>query len=184
VRSFTVDAGWHPQETIALTGFYTKEQYDSSQAGRAWSTANPTSVTDPGFDWSVDTRDKVDTWNLAITFSGIGKEQGWNDFDFGLDYTYSDTRTDMNITAGQLVFGGAAPVPQLQAEMQTFTLWGRVALGEQSSFRLSAESSELATSDWALDGVAPDTLANVLLLGQGAANYDLWLISGAWTYRF
>jgi hypothetical protein len=32
--------------------------------------------------------------------------------------------------------------------------------------------------------VEPDTLANVLLLGEGAANYDLWLITGTWTYHF
>ena len=53
-----------------------------------------------------------------------------------------------------------------------------------SSVRLAAESSDLSTSDWALDGVEPDTLANVLLLGEDSPQYDLWLISASWSYRF
>ena len=182
VRSLSVDAGWHPSETVALTGFYTKEKYESEQSARAF--FNDFSTGDAGFDWFADSTDKVDTWNFAITFSEIGKERGWNDLDFGFDYTYSDTRSDIDVTAGDLVFGGVGPLPQLQAEMRTFTLWGSYQLGHHSSIRLAAESSELTTSDWALDGVVPNTLANVLLLGQRSPNYDLWLISGAWTYRF
>ena len=68
--------------------------------------------------------------------------------------------------------------------MRTFTLWGSAQVGQSSSIRLAAENAELATRDWALDGVAPDTLANVLLLGESAANYDLWLISASWRYQF
>ena len=182
VRSMSVDAGWHPRETVALTGFYTKEKYESAQSARAF--FNDFSAGDPGFDWNADSTDKVDTWNFAITFSEIGKERGWNGLDFGFDYTFSNTRSDILVTAGDLVFGDVGPLPQLQAKMRTFTLWGRFALGVHSSIRLAAESSELSTSDWALDGVVPDSLANVLLLGEGTPNYDLWLVSGAWTYRF
>ena len=68
--------------------------------------------------------------------------------------------------------------------MRTFTLWGTAQLSPNSSLRLAAESSDLSSSDWGLDGVAPDTLANVLLLGESAANYDLWLISASWKYQF
>ena len=68
--------------------------------------------------------------------------------------------------------------------MRTFSLWGSFQVGANSNLRLTAESSELVSRDWALDSVAPDTLANVLLLGESAANYDILLITGSWTYRF
>jgi hypothetical protein len=68
--------------------------------------------------------------------------------------------------------------------MRTFMLWGSAQVGAHSSVRLAAENARLKTRDWGLDGVEPDTLANVLLLGESAANYDLWLITGTWTYHF
>ncbi|MCJ7556904.1 MAG: hypothetical protein MUP90_08335, partial [Gammaproteobacteria bacterium] len=70
------------------------------------------------------------------------------------------------------------------AKMQSFSFWASLQTGNRSSIRLSAEMSKLDTQDWGLDNVVPDTLSNVLLLGESAANYDLWLISGSWTYRF
>jgi MtrB/PioB family decaheme-associated outer membrane protein len=179
VRSMSVDAGWYPQEHISMTGFYTREKYDAAQSARAF--FNDASAADPANDWFVDTRDKVDTWHLALTFTDLGEERGWKGLDFGLDYTYSDTRNDIDVTAVSAI---TAPLPALQAELRTFTLWGSAQVSANSSLRLAAESSDLTTSDWALDGVAPDTLANVLLLGEDAANYDLWLISASWRYQF
>ena len=179
VRSLSIDAGWYPKEHISLTGFYTREKYDASQSARAF--FNDSSAQDPANDWFADSRDKVDTWHFALAFSDIGEDRGWKGVDFGLDYTYSDTRSDIGVTSTTAY---TAPLPELQAEMRTFTLWGSAQVSANSSIRLEAENAELTTRDWALDGVAPDTLANVLLLGESAANYDLWLITGSWTYRF
>jgi len=179
VRSMSVDAGWYPREHVALTGFYTKEKYDSAQAARAF--FNDASANDPANDWFVDSQDRVDTWHIALTFSEVGADRGWKGVDFGFDYTFSDTRSDIDVTAATAY---TAPLPQLQAKMRTFTVWGSASVGESSSIRLAAESADLATRDWALDGVATDTLANVLLLGENAANYDLWLISASWRYQF
>lgn len=182
VRSMSVDAGWYPRERISLTGFYTREKYDSEQSARAFFSLP--SANDPANDWFADTTDKVDTWNFALNFTEVGKERGWNGLDFGFDYTFSDTRSDIVVTAVPSPFQPVAPLPQLEAKMRTFTLWGSLQVSEQSSVRLSAENSDLSTSDWGLDGVAPDTLANVLLLGESAANYDLWLVYASWNYRF
>jgi MtrB/PioB family decaheme-associated outer membrane protein len=179
VRSVSFDAGWYPQEHISLTAFYTKEKYDADQSARGF--FNDASAEDPANDWFVDTSDKVDTWHLAVTFTDLGEERGWKGLDFGLDYTFSDTRNNIDVTAVSATTG---PLPTLQSKLRTFTLWGSARLSPNSSLRLAAESSDLTTSDWALDGVEPDTLANVLLLGESAANYDLWLISASWRYQF
>jgi len=179
VKSLTVDAGWHPQEHISLTGFYTREEYDAAQSARAF--FDDSSAQNPANDWFVDAEDTVDTWNLALTFSDLGEDKGWKGIDFGFDYTYSDMTSAYAVTA---VSAYTAPLPDLRARMRSFTLWGSAQVSTNSSIRLEAENAELSSSDWALDGVEPDTLANVLLLGESAANYDVWLITGSWTYRF
>jgi len=179
IRIWTLDAGWYPKENIALTGFYTNEKYDASQSARAFS--SPNNADDPEGDWFADTDDKVDTWNIALTFTDIGADKGWDGVEFGMDYTWSKTNSTIDVTA---VEDETAPLPDLLTRMQTFSLWGSFAVGANSSIRLTAESAKLKSTDWGLDDVVPDTLSDVLLLGQSAANYDLWLISGSWSYRF
>jgi hypothetical protein len=182
VESVSVDAGFYPQENISLTGFYTRENYDAEQSARSF--FNDASAADPANDWSADTSDKVDTWNLALNFTDVGKERGWRGLDFGFDYTFSNTRSNIEVSAVPTPFQPVAPLPQLQAKLRSYTLWGSFQLSGHSSIRLAAEASDLSTSDWALDGVVPDSLDNVLLLGENAANYDLWLVYASWNYRF
>jgi hypothetical protein len=42
----------------------------------------------------------------------------------------------------------------------------------------------LKATDFAVDGILPDTLSNVLLLGEGSPRYDLTLVSLSYRYRF
>jgi hypothetical protein len=116
-----------------------------------------------------------------LTFTDIGAEKGWTGVEFGMDYTYSKTKSMIDVVA---ISDETAPVPDLLSKMQTFSLWGSVATGDRSSIRLTAESAKLKSKDWALDDVDTDTLSWMLLLGQSAANYDLWLFSASWSYHF
>ena len=108
VRSYSLDAGWYPQEHIALTGFYTREKFDADQSARMF--FSDSSAQDPANDWFVDSRDEVDTWHFALTFTDLGADRGWKGLDFGLDYTYSDTRSDIDVTAATWL---TAPLPTL-----------------------------------------------------------------------
>ena len=173
IESYTIDFGFFPSETISLTGFYTLETYEASQSARSWFT--PDTAVDPKNDWFADIDDEVDTWNFAINFTDDGG------FDLGADYTYSDVRSNYTVTA---ISQSTGPLPELVTKMQTFSLWAGMQIGDSSNIRLTAERSELSSDDWGLDNVVPDSLNNVLLLGESAANYDLWLIYGSWTYRF
>lgn len=179
VRSWTIDGGWYPKDGISFTGFYTNDRYDASQTGRTFS--NVGQADDPDRDWWVDYKDRVKTWNAAVTFSDIGDGMGWKGLDAGVNYTYSNTRSNIEVTAEST---NTAPLPDLIAKMRSLAFWASFATGERSSLRLSAEKADLRTKDWGLDNVEVNTLVNVLLLGESAANYDLWLISGSWTYRF
>ncbi len=179
IQSWTVDGSWHPAEQVALTGFYTREKYDAYQSSRY--IFNVASIDDPLENWFADSNDRVDTWNLALKFTDLGATRGWKGVDFGMDYTWSDTRSAIDVTAA---VRETLPLPDLRNRMQSFSMWGSFALGECSSIRLTAENARLKSQDWALDFVEPDTLPWVLLPGQSAARYDLWLISASWSYQF
>jgi len=179
VKSWTIDGGWNPGENLSLSGYYTHEKYDSAQSGRSF--ANIGASENPSNNWWVDSTDNVNTWNVALTLTDIGDDRGWNGFDLGVDYTYSDTNSNIEVTAAS---ANTAPLPDLVAKLQSLSFWASVQTGSRSSIRLSAEKSKLKSDDWGLDNVSPNTLTNVLLLGESAANYNLWLISGSWTYRF
>ncbi len=181
VSAVSFDFGWYPRENVALLAYYTMEEYDASQSSRSFSPFPPTSVDDPDRDWFADTSDDVDTWNVSLTFSDIGADRGWNGIDIGFDYTVSNVSSVIDVTATTFE---TAPLPELKTDMNSVSAWARFPVGEHASVRMALEASELDTTDFALDGVVPDTLSNVLLLGNSAANYDIFLVSAALTWRF
>ena len=179
MQAYTLDVGWYPVENVALVAYYTVEQYDSSQSSRSFN--NAAAADDPNRDWFADSKDDVDTYNLSLTFSDLGADRGWNDFNLGFDYTVSDTSSRINVTAVTLA---TAPLPLLRSDLRSISAWATIAIGERSSLRFSLENSDLRTDDFGLDNVVPDTLSNVLTLGESAANYDIILVTGSYTYRF
>jgi len=77
-----------------------------------------------------------------------------------------------------------APVPSLTSKLRSVGAWGSLEVGSSSTIRVSVENSKLDTTDFAVDNVLPDTLSNVLTLGESAPNYDIVLFTGSFTYRF
>ncbi len=179
VTALTVDFGWYPVEHISLVTYYTNEKYDASQSSISFN--NPAAAANPNGNWFVDTEDDVDTYNISLAFTEIGEERGWNHFEMGFDYTYSDTNSQRDVTAVTLT---TAPLPALISKLRSVSAWALLDVGERSSIRLSIENSKLSTDDFGLDNVVPNTLANVLTLGESAANYDILLVSGAWIFHF
>ncbi len=176
-----LDFGWYPREDISLVAYYMHEEYDTDQSSRSFRPNPPTSVDDPARDWFADTSDDVDTWNISLTFTDIGSDRGWKAFDLGFDFTRSDVTSVIDVTATTLE---TAPLPPLTTDMTSVSGWARVAIGQQSSLRLALEATKLETANFALDNVVPDSLANILLLGNQAPNYDVLLVTAAWTLRF
>ena len=179
IDAYSVDFGWYPKDGVALTGYYTQEEYDSDQSNRSFN--NAAAAEDPDRNWFANTNTDVDTWNLSLEFSNVGEDRGWRGVNFGFDWTVSDTSSRIDVTSPGL---NTAPLPNLRSELHSLSAWALLTVGVRSSLRISVESEELETDDFGLDNVVPDTLANVLTLGQSAANYDLILVTASFTYHF
>jgi len=179
VKSGTIDMGWNPGKSIALTAYYTKDKYDASQSSLAF--GSHVQAQDLNRVWYAHSKDDVETYNLSLAFSEIGANWGWKGFRAGFDYTYSYTKSVIDVTAVTLA---TAPVPSLTSKLRSVGAWGSLEVGSSSTIRVSVENSKLDTTDFAVDNVLPDTLSNVLTLGESAPNYDIVLFTGSFTYRF
>ena len=179
IRSGTIDFGVYPTENISVTAYWTIENYDASQSGISF--RNTTMAEDPDNIWFADSEDDVSTYNVSMAFTEIGADKGWKGFSLGFDYTYSNTESLIDVTAVTLT---TEPLPELTSKLRSLSAWAILEVGSSSSIRFSVENSKLSTKDFSLDTVETDTLSNVLLLGESAANYNLILITGSWTYRF
>ncbi|MDX1381780.1 MAG: MtrB/PioB family outer membrane beta-barrel protein, partial [Xanthomonadales bacterium] len=169
---------------ISITGYYTVEQYDTEQSNRSWRGNSPPTAFDPANNWFADVDDDVDTWNIGLAFPGLGEHLGLRPgaLELGLDYTQSDVESNIAVTGAENI--STAPLPELRSDMTSFSAYARFYVNDQAAVRLSVEWAELDTEDFGLDGVGPDTLSNVLLLGESAANYDVTLVSLSYLYRW
>jgi len=179
IETYTVDFGWYPLEHVSFTGFYTNEQYDAEQSSRSFNSL--VAADNPNGNWFASTSDDVDTWNLSLAFSEVATGLGMKGLDLGFDWTMSDTSSLIDVTAATAV---TKPLPELRSDMRSISAWALLDIGDHSSLRFSIEDQQLDTDDFALDNTVPATMANVLTLGQSAANYEVILVMGSYTYRF
>jgi MtrB/PioB family decaheme-associated outer membrane protein len=182
VTSWSLDAGFHPTDRLSVVGYYTRETYDTVQAGRMWS--NKIQAENPANDWQAAVEDDVATWNLSLQFAGAeGESSRLSDrLRLGLDLTRSLVESDIRVTGASNI--GVAPLPTLRTDMDSWSLWGSLDINERTSLRLSYEQQRLDTDDFAYDDVPIDGSPSVLLMGQSAAHYDLSLVMLYLAYRY
>jgi MtrB/PioB family decaheme-associated outer membrane protein len=177
--SWSMDLAYRPQKNVVLSGYYTREDWEAGQSARTIYSFTPAMADDPAQDWWANTEDEVDTYNFHLGVDDLGEN---GKFAFGFDYTVSNVESRIAVQGAEKV--DTLPLPALVTDLSTFTVYGKLHLGERSSLILRAESSELKADDFALDNVSQDTILKVLSLGQTTQEYDILLVSASWNYRF
>ncbi|NNF17180.1 MAG: MtrB/PioB family outer membrane beta-barrel protein, partial [Gammaproteobacteria bacterium] len=97
------------------------------------------------------------------------------------EYFYSDSSGDIALRNGALA---AQAFPQLHARLQSAHLYADIPAGQQFDLRLSYYYERLSTSDWALDGLLPDSLPAMLSLGATSPDYAGAILSVSFRYHF
>jgi opacity protein-like surface antigen len=99
-------------------------------------------------------------------------------FDLGLDYTYQRS-------SGEIVIKSATQgFPDLRTRLNSARLYVDFAAGKKLSLRFSYWYEEYQSDDWALDGVAPATIGNVLAFGQETPSYYINVVALSGRYQF
>jgi MtrB/PioB family decaheme-associated outer membrane protein len=160
----TADAAFAFSENTSATGYLSHEQIKSSQANAELLAPSPL--------WNAENVDTVDT-------AGVGIKHRANDkLDIGLDYIYSRSTGEVSMSGATVGF------PDLTTRLNSAKLYVDFRLKQKLSLRLAYWYEDYSSEDWALDGVTPSTISNVLAFGQGSPSYHINVITLSGRYQF
>ena len=152
-------------EEISLTGYVNRAVIESTQEGSS-------TASDP--DWSADNEDSVDTLGFGISYAPVDQN-----FRLGLEYTRSDA-------TGEIRFAdpGLTPLPDLESELENIEIYGEYDASENLTYRGSYAYEVYEEKNWNLDDVTPNTIDNVLTLGETSPDYRIGVFRASLKYRF
>lgn len=174
--SVTLDASFNPHQAITYHAFYTYENIEYEQTG--FSHRPGTDLTDfAARNWTAATNDKVNT--IGFGFDWAAKK---DKLDITFDYNYSRAVTDFELTAGtELSF---VPIPDLKTRLHMADARADYRYTENLSIRLRYLYQSLDVTDFALDGIDPDTMQRIIGLGNQSPDYNVHVIGISTIYRF
>jgi MtrB/PioB family decaheme-associated outer membrane protein len=162
--SWAFDCSWMLSEKASANCFASHEQITSRQANAELLAPSPL--------WIGDNSDTMDTAGAGFKYSVHEK------LDLGLDYTLAKS-------TGEIVIKSATEgFPDLKTRLNSARVYINYATKKKLSLRLSYWYEDYRSDDWALDGVAPATVGNVLAFGQGTPSYFINVVALSGRYEF
>jgi len=179
IRTWSTNISWNPDRNWSAYGFYTWEQLSAEQTGFSFR-GGPNRLPDianPDRLWMVDHRDRVDT-------AGLGFQRHWLDdrLTLAADLVYARARARLDVETGAALT--SAPLPDINNRLRSLMLRGSYRINQPLTLHVRYWNERFSSSDWALDEVAVNQLANVILPGQTSPDYNVHVISAAVNYRF
>jgi MtrB/PioB family decaheme-associated outer membrane protein len=162
------DVSFTLSESTSLHAYANHQEIKSRQAG-----SQTPPFTAP--DWSGENKDKIDSFGLGVKHAAIKDK-----LDIGADYTYMRTNSDIVVNTGV----SNPPFPNLSTSLNSLKLYADYRLKESVSLQAGYWYERYDSRDWRLDGVAPNTIPNVLALGLQAPQYRVNVIRLAVRYKF
>jgi MtrB/PioB family decaheme-associated outer membrane protein len=159
--NFSVGLQYQMTATMQLTADYTLSDITSRQAGSFAATS-----------WSASNDESVDVAHLGLVYRPLRYK-----LTLGLDYTYADSTGQTTITTGDAF-------PDLTSKRHTLTLYGDYDLGERSVLHVYYRYEDYREENWAIDGVAPNSIPRVLTMGEVSPDYSIGLFAVTLRYRF
>lgn len=162
----TVDASARLTKNSNWYAFVNHEEIRSNQSGsQTFSTA----------DWTGENFDTVDTAGIGVKRTVIK-----NKFDIGADYNLSRSRGKVTV-----ITGSPDPAfPDLVSDLGSLKLYATYRLKEKLTLTGAYWYETYNSENWQLDGVAPDTISNVLSLGEQPPTYNVNVIMVTLRYKF
>lgn len=156
---FGADLNWaiSARSSLYITAGY--DEIESEQAGSEF-------FQTP--DWRANHADEFLSFGAGVRVEQIGDR-----FDVDVDYTHGESTSEIDVVAAA---GGMSAFPDLESTLDSL----RVRIGYRFSTRLEGNLQlryeDFSTEDWALQGVGPAAIPEVLSLGAAPYDYDLFVI--------
>ncbi len=126
-------------------------------------------------DWWADSRDRVEVLGAGLKHNALkGK------LELAADVVFSRARSSVVVDTTTL----DPPFPSARTSMSSLRLQATYKLQENLTVLGSWWYEKMSSQDWRLDGVAPDTVPNLLALGDTAARYRVNVLRVGVRYRY
>ena len=155
-----VDAAYAAGNVVALSGFYGVQTRESKTAG---------SVSFPTRDWLYDTEDTITTAGARLKLNGFLHHA----LDLTLDYAHSNGVGDYATTFEDR----RSSFPSQISRHRSVDAHLRYDWRPRTALILRYRFERYRAADWAIDGLAQDSIRNVLTFGRSSPRYSNHLIA-------
>ncbi|NZA28277.1 MtrB/PioB family decaheme-associated outer membrane protein [Luteimonas sp. SJ-92] len=166
IDSTGIDVSYAPGGDWAAHAHAGRERFTFDQAGHSFrGGANRLEEAfDPERDWFAFHRDRALSLGL-----GASRELLQGRLKLRADYSQAWTEGKVAVVAGTALETG--PLPPTKARLRRIDLDADYRLQERTRLRLRYSLESFRSRDWAFDGVGPETLSGIILLGGESPDY-------------
>lgn len=165
--SVSTDLSINATPDIRINAYASLQNIKSTQVG-SQTFSTPT--------WSAENKDDFETLGLTLNYEPMGR-----DISVHFDYMYSNSTGDVDIRNS---LDPVSPFPENDTRLNRAELHLDYQMSDALTWRFGWIFEDYDSTDWALDGVNPDTIPNVLSLGAQAFSYSVHVPSVSVRYRF
>jgi len=178
IRSHSVEAVYAPAQDWSVYGWFTHEDMDANQNGQSIGGATRVAdSTNPARSWFAFHRDTLDA-------GGVGLKHTFPDrhLEIGADYVRTHTDSDIGFRVGSAL--STVPLPSAKTTLDSVGLNGSWDVRRDLTLKLRYWYEKYDSSDWQVDSLVPNQLANVITLGETSPQYKVHEVFASMTYRF
>lgn len=165
-RRLAVDVGWTFTPNVSVFASLSDETIDARQLGSE-------AFAEP--DWTAQHEDRFRTLS-----GGVKLDQVLPRLDLTVDVSVTDGSTEISVVSGS--DNGA--FPELVSELDALRLRARYRQSSHLDVLMDLRYERLTTEDWALAGVGPATIPELLALGADPFRYRVLVLRAGVTYRW
>ncbi len=156
--TYSLDMAFNPQKDLSTYAYYT---YDGDVAKQQGSRSGDL------LDWTARTDDTSNTIGVGLKWAEVV-----DDIDVGADYVYNRSKSNVKLAAD-------GENPDLVNRMKSLRLFVSYHLKQDLQIKLGYRHERYSSSDWAIDGITPTTIDQVLGLATSSPDYnqDVYMLS-------
>ena len=100
--------------------------------------------------------------------------------DIGADYTKASSTGKVTVNSGV----PDPAFPDLTTDLDSIKIYANYRLSEMLHLKAAFWHERYDSTDWALDGVSPDTIPNLLSFGELSPSYSVNVVKLSMSYKF
>lgn len=170
--NMTLDASYLVAENFTTYAYYSYGQNMSKQNGQGL----PGGGGDTEY-WDADYDDRINTAGIGGKVTELNRK-----WDIGADlvFTQATGKIDLARESGAAV----TQYPDLKTIFASLKFWTTYQQTKKLAYKFSYWIEDYDADNWALDSLEPDSVSNMLLMGEDVGNYRVHVVGASAIYNF